>query len=984
MSLKVFKNKNEPTWAENEFFQYLIEELKNTNLEVGLFFNVFVDGTELDTLIASEKGIYVLEYKNYSGKLFASENSEWKILKVDGSESKINEGRENAFQQVRRQRFCLMNLLTNNFNAVFPNHSIKSKSLHHIGSYLIFEMLDSESKVDISEKAKTWLNVLSKENFISTFHHQRPSNLTFSKDEILNLATLLKMDQVIIDEVNTQSVSENSCPVCFYSNECHHKFINGEIVDIDNRNIRIKSNETIVSLYYNKHTPIPLFNIADENTLEGINDLQFDDTELKILVNIFNYFKSRYTDIPLEVNFFHLQSSEEYDFEISNETLIIILPSWLYSVTSFVNLDFCKRNVITSKFSSSPSNHHILRGNAINEALDDIVGDPTDLETPKETSRSYIQSKVIELVASDTEPENLDNAIETEVNALCNWAEHYNLRENKNTEEFIISPKLGLKGKIDLVLKDDENRIVDILELKSSTPDWQTGSIKEYHELQVVSYGIMVLLRQEKRFQDLTPSVLYSKATGNIRKPAKFDSEVFAKVFKYRNILLNSEFTLTLPSPYPHPMIRENGCEKCVQKILCMDICRIIQPEYCDSSCFKHPENFNIPTSCSLQEGIENNLKSEFIEWIEILNNIRIINHNKYASILTAKKAVNHSNGKILEFKDMPVPESSTNNKYIYKLSLKEKNFSEFRQFDIVLLSDKYADKLEKAELNLGIIKKLTFDFCWIELNKELKFVPKFIFPYYPDRMEYLNFVGLYKGFMGETKLHRLLGEPDNSLIEILNNINIELLQGVPGSGKTMMVVKKVLELSQQNKKVFVATFTNKAIDNIHKKLVDEDENIRNKIHRFGHTHRIEDVFRNSGLTSDYHETESLKKELEEKTIFLSTLHSANSELVSNLTSYDYVIIDEASQINIPMSFVPMSLSTNILLVGDHHQLPPLFPEEVVKNMDNKGQFLSIFERIWHKTDSIINPKNRKYFTKQYRMAKEIAVRWTPWTGHFF
>jgi len=83
MSLKVFNNKNEATWAENELFQYLIKELENTNLDIGLFFNVFVDGTELDILIASEKGIFVLEYKNYSGKLFASENSDWKMLKAN-------------------------------------------------------------------------------------------------------------------------------------------------------------------------------------------------------------------------------------------------------------------------------------------------------------------------------------------------------------------------------------------------------------------------------------------------------------------------------------------------------------------------------------------------------------------------------------------------------------------------------------------------------------------------------------------------------------------------------------------------------------------------------------------------------------------------------------------------------------------------------------------------------------------------------------
>jgi hypothetical protein len=356
----------------------------------------------------------------------------------------------------------------------------------------------------------------------------------------------------------------------------------------------------------------------------------------------------------------------------------------------------------------------------------------------------------------------------------------------------MISTRLGLKGKIDLVLKDDENRIVDVLELKSSTPDRRTGTIREYHELQVVSYGILVLMKQQTRFQDLngeTPSVLYSKTIDNIRRPARFDSDIFAKVFKYRNILLNSEFNLTLPEPYPHPMPYPKGCERCGQKSICMDICRIIQFDLCNPTCFKHPKNLQISTACSLQKGIDDNTQRSFRSWVNILNEIRIVNHKKYSDILTAKKSVNINNGKILELTDMPLLESTSNNKYLYKLFIKEGNYSEFRDFDIVIVSDKY--NLEKANLDIGVIKRLTFEYCLIELNRKLEVMPKFIFPYYPDHLEYLNFAGLYKGFFGETKLYKLLTKTDDNFASFLNDIKIELIQGVPGSGKTTEIVKK-------------------------------------------------------------------------------------------------------------------------------------------------------------------------------------------------
>ncbi|MFC2088413.1 AAA domain-containing protein [Calditrichota bacterium] len=978
MSLKVFKNKNEPTWAENEFFQYLIEEFKNTNLEIGLFFNVFVNGTELDTLIASEKGLFIIEYKNYSGKLFGSENGDWKILKIDGKEVQINNGRENVFQQLRRQRFSLMNLINEKFNDVFPKYSKESKSTHHIGSYLIFEQLDPASEIKISKKSEAWLKILSKSQTIKVFDHQRPSNLTFKKDEILNLATVLKMEQISISDQDRNIDTTTICPVCFYStDECNCRLLSGEIVDIENRKITIKVAERMYSLYYNKELILHLNNIVfvdAENNEIVLNDHRYDDTELKILTNVFNYFKDSKLEVPLEVNLFHLKESEKYDFEISDDTLIIILPSWLYSVTAFANLDFCERNVLTQKFSSSPSNHHILRGNAVNESLGEVIENPDNVDNAKEKSKKFVQSQAIELLASDTEPEIIDNAIETEVNKLADWAQNYNRRDNKNTEEFIISTKLGLKGKIDLVLKDDENRIVDILELKSASPDFWNHGIREYHELQVASYGIMVLLRQEKRFQDIdgeTPSVLYSQATDNIRKPAKFDSDIFAKVFKYRNVLLNSEFSLKFPNPYPHPMQYHNGCENCKQKSICMDICRTIQYEFCNSSCYKHPEYLNIPTKCKMQEGINSNFIQDFKYWINILNEIRILNHKKYSNILTAEKSTNVTKGKILEFKDMPTLESTTNNKFIYKLSIKDGNYSEFREFDIIVLSDKY--NLEKADISLGIIKKLTFENCFIELNKEIKTIPKFIFPYYPDRLEYLNFVGLHKGYFGDFELYKLLSRADDNLKDILGNINFELIQGVPGSGKTTEIVNRIIQISDTGKKVFVATFTNKAIDNIHEKLLNHDSGINKRIYRYGSTYRIEDLYDNCKLTSNYHDTDALKEELKEKTIFLSTLHSANSELVSNLTNYDHVIIDEASQINIPMSFVPMSLSKNILLVGDRFQLSPIFSEEIMENGKDDKSFKSIFETVWHNTEGLLEADKRKNLTNQFRMVEEIA-----------
>jgi len=964
MALQVFKNKNVPTWAENEFFKYLIEEFRNTNLDIGLFFNVFIEGTEIDTLIVSEKGLFIIEYKNYSGKLYASENGNWKISKLGGQEVTINQGRENVFQQLRRQRFSLMNLIKTRFTEIFHNSSLESKSMHHIGSYLLFEDLDPESQIDISDKAKIWLTILSKNKISDDFYHKRPSNLTFKRDEIINLSTVLKMELVQINDANLNELENVICPVCLYSTNCDKKFLSGEVLNIENRNIRLRTEDNIYNIYYNKKSildnPFPI--------------QRSDDTELKILDNIFDHFHNLRTQIPIMVNFFHLMKSEGADFEITSDTLIIIFPSWLYSVTSFANLDFCERNVLTKKFAESPSNKHIIRGNAVNESLGSILESPDNLDNAINKSKEYIKSQEAELIANEIESAELESKVETEINTIADWAADYNLRSYQSTEEFIISTKLGLKGKIDLILKDDNDRIVDIIELKSSKPDYNTGQVKEYHELQVTSYGIMVLLKQGERFQDIegeTPSVIYSGAEYNIRKPARFDSQIFAKVFKYRNILLNSEFSLILPDPYPHPMQYPNGCQNCGAKFICMDLCRIIQPEYCDETCFKHPANFEIFTSCSLQNGITENFRKDFIEWINILNEIRIINHNNYSGILLSDNSENLKNGKILEIKDFPKLLSSTDTYFLYELIIKNGNFSEFREFDLIILTDNY--DIEKGSLNIGVIKKLSFESCQIQTKQKLRSAPKFIFPYYPDSLEFLNYVGLYKGFFNKSKLFRLLY---NEMInDLLSEINIELLQGVPGSGKTTEIVNRIIEYSNRDEKVFVATFTNKAIDNIHQKLLAYNPDFNNRIYRFGNVNRYEETTSDDFDTSDdYHDIELLETQINNKTIFLSTLHSANSELITKLSNYEHVIIDEASQISIPMAFVPMSLANDILLVGDHFQLPPIFPEEILKEESYINKLQSIFELIWKNTENILPANKRRSLTTQFRMVKEIAA----------
>ena len=70
---------------------------------------------------------------------------------------------------------------------------------------------------------------------------------------------------------------------------------------------------------------------------------------------------------------------------------------------------------------------------------------------------------------------------------------------------------------------------------------------------------------------------------------------------------------------------------------------------------------------------------------------------------------------------------------------------------------------------------------------------------------------------------------------------------------------------------------------------------------------------------------------LKEYPIILSTTFSATSSLKNII--YDYVIVDEASQVDLTTSVLAMSCAKNMVIVGDLKQLPNVVPEDVRKTV---------------------------------------------------
>ncbi len=117
---------------------------------------------------------------------------------------------------------------------------------------------------------------------------------------------------------------------------------------------------------------------------------------------------------------------------------------------------------------------------------------------------------------------------------------------------------------------------------------------------------------------------------------------------------------------------------------------------------------------------------------------------------------------------------------------------------------------------------------------------------------------------------------------------------------------------------------------------------------------------------------------------------SANREFMDNYPTFDVVIIDEVSKATPPELLLPMLKGAKIILVGDHHQLPPLIGDEtfeetleqVVKESDTFEQKReleklleeSLFERLYKN----LPKENKTMLAIQYRMHENIMQTIAP------
>ncbi|KAL8687331.1 MAG: hypothetical protein Q9218_006464 [Villophora microphyllina] len=199
-----------------------------------------------------------------------------------------------------------------------------------------------------------------------------------------------------------------------------------------------------------------------------------------------------------------------------------------------------------------------------------------------------------------------------------------------------------------------------------------------------------------------------------------------------------------------------------------------------------------------------------------------------------------------------------------------------------------------------------------------------------------------------------------NAIEKVLSAKDYALVLGMPGTGKTTTIAHIIRALTAQGKSVLLTSYTHTAVDNILLKI--RHDNIG--IFRLGAVAKVHpDVQDFADLAGMPMKSIEEIKTAYSRPVVATTCLGVNHPIF-NQKIFDYCIVDEASQITLPVCLGPIRMARTFILVGDHNQLPPLVQN---KEAQEGGLDISLFKIL---SDS--QPSSVVNLEHQYRMCEEV------------
>ncbi|NND31701.1 MAG: AAA family ATPase [Saprospiraceae bacterium] len=655
--------------------------------------------------------------------------------------------------------------------------------------------------------------------------------------------------------------------------------------------------------------------------------------------------------LPLEINL--------VDVEIDTEGFylpraFVIQPDFLIDITAVANCfghnGIYEASYFIKRFLPVPANKHLMLGNIANYFLDELMARPN--MTFKELIGNVFQINPLAFSLFDdaTAREIVQKAqrhyVSLKMVVQSGFKKEGILIEHTFLEPTFYSEQYGLQGRLDVLYDNPEvEDDAAIVELKSGQPYRPNiYGLSHSHYVQTLLYDLLIKSASADRLKP-TNYILYSaKETDHLRFAPAVRSQQY-EAMAVRNKLIAIDFQIANADKIlEHPerflnFMREKAkglsgytlrdmelvLEKftaltTLEKKYFLAMMAMVSREHRLAKIGIEGDNRNNGQAALWLNGLR-----EKEDQFNILSNVRIHeNRSSQAEPIIVFLRTEHTN-----------------------------TLANFRQGDLTIIYPSFVNRSPlSSQLFKGIIIRLSENLITIRLRakqfNDTLFQSHELWNIEHDSLD-SGFNMLYRSLFKWTSFDipdrkrfltlrppappsptnwlsdpELTVEQNKIMGKILSAQDYFLLWGPPGTGKTSIIVKKLMQylIHQTGEQILLLAYTNRAVDELCHALTlgGIDDFLRIGSRYATHPDYVDKLLSHKAQGISHRHT--LRKIIKKTRVVVGTISSVvgNGELFE-LKRFDRLIVDEATQVLEPMVAGLIPLFTKILLIGDHRQL---------------------------------------------------------------
>jgi len=656
-----------------------------------------------------------------------------------------------------------------------------------------------------------------------------------------------------------------------------------------------------------------------------------------------------YLEVGMELAVYDAEEREyrgETQYTTTGETMVTVEPDFLVTVTAVRSWVQCPRMYYLDKLGGTDLAEPVVKGTIVHEVFGDLLRGQ-DLERAVD---QRIEEAGLDLGLLGANPDSMRERVRQHAAAIEGWLQQGTLTgaDDWRSEQLLISERYGLRGRADAVRRGMP------VELKTGK---NTRREPRFHDkVQAACYALVL---GENGDAPDTGTLLYTKNAALDRveesgdlSPAKEFSigpGLLKFVLRARNELAAMEHDASIPTGYEG----DATCDYCFEQDTCMAVSGRLAQE---------------SKAGQVGTAIPDDEQAYFDRYYAAIEAERREVHREYAKLWEQSAHERADDDRALV--DLEPTAARELDSGRWELHAEGTGaVSKIRVGSLVLASD--GDPVG-GDAELARVERLGEEIVvTADERVDLRRLDVYPSELTTDRL----LTALHDALLTRSAEWKapLFGRRDPAFRTVeetfVNNNDAQneavqqavaaedfaLVHGPPGTGKTYTLAQVVRALVDRGERVLVSAFTNRAVDNALEAL--EDQGVTDIV-RYG---------TESGVREDMQEYRLARSgdpaacagQLQDAPVVAATTASCGSRALRT-QSFDVAIVDEAGQLTEPGALAAVTLADRFVLVGDHHQLPP------VVRAENDLQE-SLFARLHDE-----HPEAATLLDTQYRMAQHI------------